>query len=438
MRWPLAAPAQRVAAVLVALVMGTVGCAQGGVTLGGEAANASITFSISVSDEETPVIRELVRRFQDQTQARVDLELLTRFRSRPEARIDLVTSLDAHELVDRLRADAAAAEPTVHLFAQDNLVLKPLVDAGLVDDVSEVQIPDAVLASMVPPRFGGRQLFLPFRPNVRIAYADRRLLASAGVRPPRTVDELRSVARKLEAAAGRPVVTLSLAEGDPTAVTVSEWIVSHGGDPLVLNDAGSVQAFQALQQLWSEGLLARESLFAKFDTEVEYLATGRAALGQNWSFTSAVLAEAGQLDQFHVFAGWRGPQRAAAVIGGDVLGIPRGLTAKQREVALGLAEFLMSKEAQELLAQSNAWPSIRDDAYDNVPTEQRATFAAIQEALEGGWFRPVVSYWPEVSASMNEAVTRILLQGEAVGPVLDELHSRIEVVARRGGDPYPP
>lgn len=437
MRWPLTAPAQRVAAVLVAVGMATVGCAQGRVTLGGETAGASITFSISVSDEETPVIRELVRRFQDQTQARVDMELLTRFRSRPEARIDLVTSLDAHELVDRLRADAAA-EPTVHLFAQDNLVLKPLVDAGLVDDVTDVQIPDAVLASMVPPRFGGRQLFLPFRPNVRIAYADRRLLASAGVQPPRTVDDLKAAARRLEAAAGRPVVTLSLAEGDPTAVTVSEWIVSHGGDPLVLNDAGSVQAFEVLQQLWREGLLARESLFAKFDTEVEYLATGRAAVGQNWSFTSAVLAEADHLDRFHVFAGWRGPQRAAAVIGGDVLGIPRGLTAKQREVALALAQFLMSEEAQELLAQSNAWPSIRDDAYDNVPTEQRTTFAAIQEALEGGWFRPVVSYWPEVSASMNEAVTRILLQGEAARPVLDELHGRIEAAARRGGEPYPP
>ena len=404
-----------------------------GVPLGG----TTITFSIAVPDEERGAIQEVLRRFEDSTRVGPNLPALSRFRDQPETRVELITSLDADELV-RLLAEQSPDAPTVHLFAQDNLALKALVDEGLVEELSGARIPEAVLPAMVPPRFDGRPFFLPFRPNVRLAYLHKERAEQAGVAPPATVEELVVSASRLEATAGRPALTLSLAEGDPTAVTVSEWIVSHGGNPLLLNDPGAVAAFEVLQQLWKKGLVARESLFGRFDTEVQYLTSGTAALAQNWSFTSAVLAKQGQLEEFHVFPGWRGPSRAAHVIGGDVLGIPRGVGGRQRAAALALAHFLMSKEAQEVLVRQNAWPSIRSDAYEGVSSDQRKTFAAIDEALEHGWFRPSVSYWGEVTEQMNEAVDRIVIHQEPVKAVLDELHAEIATAARRHGDPYPP
>ncbi len=421
------------------LVLLTAACGGGDAPgLETSAGATAITFSISVPDEEKLAIQQLLSRFEDRTRTRVNLELLTRFRNPPASRIDLVTAVGASELIDRLRADRRRAKPTIHLFAQDNLALKPLVDQQLVDDLSDVEVPSEVIDSMVPGRFAGRQLFLPFRPNVRVTYVDREALRQAAVAPPRTTDELRSVATKLKAVAGRPAVTLSLAEGDPAAVTVSEWIISYGGDPVVLNDEGSVRAFEDLQGLWRDGLLARESLFAKFDTEVDYLVNGRSLLAQNWSFTSAVMANRDELGRFHVYSGWSGPSRAAHVIGGDVLAVPAGVSGRQREVAVSLARFLMSKESQEFLVEANAWPSIRSDAYGKVAEEKRETFTAIREALEAGWFRPVVSYWPEVTDAMNEAVGRILLQNQPVRAVLDELHAAVEAAAGAQGAPYPP
>lgn len=404
---------------------------------GAPSAGTTITFSIFVPDEERAAIQELLNRFEDTTKAETNLPALSRFRNQPETRVELVTSLDAESLAGAL-TEQSADGPTVHLFAQDNLALKPLVDADLVDDLSDVEIPEAVLPAMVPPRFDGRRRFLPFRPNVRLTYLHKGMADEAGVSPPTTVEELFAAATKLGAAAGRPAVTLSLAEGDPAAVTISEWIVSYGGDPLVLNDAGAVAAFEVLQRLWKDGLLARESLFARFDTEVQHLSDGTAALAQNWSFTSAVLAKEDRLEEFHVSAGWRGPHRAAHVIGGDVLGIPRGVGARQRAAAAALARFLMSEEAQEFLVRQNAWPSIRSDAYDGVPPEHQETFAAIDEALEHGWFRPSVSYWDDVSRQMNAAVDRIIVRQEPVQPVLDELHAEIATAAGRKGAPYPP
>lgn len=421
------------AAAVVASGCGRSEDADAGSTLAG----TRITFSIAVSRDEAPAIRELLSRFQSRTKATVDLERLTRFRRQPGARVNLVTTITSDELADALRAPGHG-RPPIHLFAQDNLALKELVDEGLVDDLSAVAIPGEVLPSMVPPMFGGRQLFLPFRPNVRVAYLDARAAERAGVRPPTTVEDFERAAQLLHDATGRPAVTLSLAEGDPAAVTVAELVLSFGGNPLVLNDAGSVQAFQFLQRLWQRGLLARESLFARYDTEVDYLRTGRTALAQNWSFTSSVLARREALGRFRVYPGWSGPGGAVHVIGGDVLGIPKGIDKEQRRVAVALAQFLMSREAQEHLVRANAWPSIRGDAYRRVPAEQVETFAAIQRALRDGWFRPSVSYWPDVSAAMNEAVDRVLLRQHPVGPVLDELHDRIAAAARDKGEAYPP
>src|SRR6266516_1748618 len=134
-------------------------------------------------------------------------------------------------------------------------------------NVKTTQVTAQVLPSMIPDKFDGKQYFLPFRPNVRVTYVNKDRFQSAGVQPPTTTDEYKAVAEKLKAAAnGQGKVTLSLADQPdtgPLGVTMSEWIVSYGGNPLIMNDDGSVQAITFLQGLWKEGVFAKESLQAK-------------------------------------------------------------------------------------------------------------------------------------------------------------------------------
>jgi trehalose transport system substrate-binding protein len=388
----------------------------------GPLAGVALTFAISLAEDEKDGVREVLDRFTRETGAAV-----------------AVAAVTGNDLTEKLKVEVRAERPTIDLFAKDALALRVLVAEGLVGDLSDVAIPERVLPAMVPERLDGVQYFLPFRPNVQVTYVNRTRFAQAAMTAPRTAAELRGVARALkQAARGVPKVTLSLAEGDPAAVTITEWIVAFGGDPLLLNDAGSVRAFEFLQGLWAEGLLARESLLAKYDTQVDYLQGETAWLAPNWPFTSRVFAEQGFLARFEVYAGWQGPVRAAHVLGGDVLGVPRGISGRRREAALALARFLMSRAAQEVLVARNAWPSIRGDAYGAVPAEQRETFGAIQQALAGAVRRPDVVYWADVTEAMNEAVRRVLVGGEPAAAVLDALHARIGTVARRKGAAYPP
>jgi trehalose transport system substrate-binding protein len=412
-----------VAIVLLAAACGGDGDDEGQPPVAGDFDGVNITFSTSLAEQEKAVIDELIGQFEDQTGATVN-----------------ITAITSADLPQKLQVEVDSGNHTVHLFAQDNLALRVLVDENLVEDLSDFQLPEGINPAMIPEEFDGRQLFLPYRPNVRIAYVNRERFSAAGVSPPTTVDEFKSVAESLKTAGdGQAKVTLSLEDSSgAAAVTISEWIVSYGGDPVILNDEGSAQAFQFLQDMWNDGLLAQESLQGKFDTEVDYLRGETAWLAQNWPFTSGVFADEGLIDRFQIYEGWKGPVRGAHVIGGEVLGVPRGVSGRQKEAAVALAGYLMSKEAQEVLAERNAWPSVRDDAYGTVPEEQQETFTAIQRALADGWYRPNVSYWSDVDEAINEAIRRIIQGGEPVQPVLDELHDNIAAAAQAKGAEYPP
>lgn len=414
--------------LLVTLALVGAACGGGDDEEGGQPAagkalsGTTITFSSTLAEAELPAVREVIGNFENQTGAKVNL-----------------TQVASADLPQKLQVEVESGQHTIDLFAQDNLALKVLVDRELVEDLSDVQVPDGVKQELLPEKFDDKQYFLPYRPNVRVAYANNGKFQEAGVQPPATVDQFISVAQKLkQAAGGTPKVTLSLAQGDPAAVTISEWIVSYGGNPLILNDQGSVQAFTTLQQLWQQELVAKESLQAKFDTEVNYLQGQTAWLAQNWPFTSASLNDQGLLEEFSVYPGWSGPARAAHVIGGEVVGVPKGVSGKQKEAAIEFAKFLMSREAQEVFVAKNGWPAVRDDATAQVPEELKQTFDAIQKALADGWLRPNVAYWSDASDAMNAAIRRIMVNGDPVKPVLDSLHKDIEAAAKKAGAEYPP
>lgn len=415
---------RRILVSLVVLGLLAAGCKQKTETqapAGGNLSGTTITFSISLAEAEKQAIQDLLADFQKDTGAKVNL-----------------TAVTSADLPAKLKVDVDAKKPTIHLFAQDNLALRPLVDEELVEDLSDVKLPSGIVEALVPEKFDGKQFFLPFRPNVRVAYVNKDRFESANADAPKTTDDLKATAEKLKAKGGTGKVTLSLAEGDPGAVTISEWIVSFGGNPVVLNDEGSVKAFEFIQSLWKDGLLAKESLQGKFDTEVDNLQGETAWFAQNWPFTTSELAKQGVLSKFEVYEGYKGPSRAAHVIGGDVLGVPKGVSGNEMKAALALANFLISKEAQQTLAEKNAWPSVRDDAYGQVPKDQKTTFDAINKALEDGWYRPNLPYWKDVSEQLNAGIRRIIQGGEPAKTVLDELHAKVQNAAQQSGSQYPP
>ena len=378
--------------------------------------SGSITFVTALAEEERRALSEILQTFEQQSGMRVNL-----------------VQMESQDVVNQLKAKTAAGRMDIDLVAQDNLRLGPLVRDRSVQDLTEFRnrIPAETIDALRPvTEFNGRTYFFPYRPNVQIAYVNSAKLDQYGLKPPETWDQLMSTARTLREREGVGKVAIQGAAGDPLTVTVFEFIKQGGGDPLVLNDAGSVRAFEFLRDL--EPYLSPEYRIAKFDTMNTILSNDTAYLGTNWPFGVNVIVRDNKREDVKAYHGWQGPAKESHVLGGEVLAIPTG--APNREGALRLAEFLMSRETQEQLLGKIGWPPMRSDAYGNVPAWQQEYFNAVQEAMRHVDARPNVGYWEDVSRALNDAFRDIVQNKQPVQPTLDRYAAAIQQAKQAAGE----
>ena len=327
-------------------------------------------------------------------------------------------------LPQRLKAMRDAGRMEIDLFAQDNMRLQELVESGLVQALEgdETRMDAAVLPALAASGvLADRRYFLPFRPNVQIAYYNGAKFDAYRLRPPRTWGELLSVAKTFKEREGLGRVLFQGVGGAPTVTQLYEWIVSAGGDPLDLGHPATVATFRFLREL--APYLSPDSRRAKWDTTNDALAQESAYLAQNWPFGVPLLIREYGKHAIRTYSGWAGPAREAHVIGGDVLGIPVG--APNRDLALRLIRHLQSREIQETLASRLGWPTIRGDAVGALEPWMRPHVAAVQDAMRHGVFRENVPYWAEYERIASEAVERILWRKEAVDEALPPLAARL-------------
>lgn len=377
------------------------------------AASPTLTLTMRLAEAEWRVIRQ---------------EVLPPFERACGCRVRAI-DVPPEALTQRLKAMRAAGRVEVDLFAQDNMRLQELVDAGLVQplDEAEIRMDPAVFPTLAAAGvMGGRRYFLPFRPNVQIAYYNAKKFDAHGLAPPRTWEELLRVAKVFKDTEGIGRVLFQAVGGAPTTTQLYEWIASAGGDPFDFAHPGTLATFRFLQDL--APYLSPDSRRAKWDTTNDALAQESAYLAQNWPFGIPLLIRDYGKREIRTYSGWAGPVREAHVIGGDVLGIPVG--APHRDLALLLTRHLQSRGVQEILASRLGWPTIRADAAGAVEPWLRPHVAAVQEAMRHGIFRANVPYWAEYERIASEAVERILWRNEAADVVLPPLAERLAALRR--------
>ena len=215
--------------------------------------------------------------------------------------------------------------------------------------------------------------------------------------------------------------------GVPTATQLYEWIISAGGNPLTINDEGCINTLAFLQSLWP--YLSPDSIHANADTSNEYLAQDSAYLMQNWPSGLRVIVEQYAEEDIATYPGFAGPSQEAHLIGGEMLGIPKG--SKKQELALQFVKYLQSRAVQEKLAAQLGWPSLRTDAYETVPAWMKPHFESVNKAMQSGVFCKEVYYWDDYVKYINEAFADIVIRGKPVKETLDYYHNQLELAKQR-------
>lgn len=341
-------------------------------------------------------------------------------------------NVESGEMGRKLDALRQGDAMDVDVIGQDNMALWLLVQQGLMEDLTPYQAsipPETIDALVDVGRFDGKLYFMPYRPNVEIAYYNETYLGKHGLTPPEDWDQLKAVAKTLYEKEGVGRVAIKADGTAGATVHYFDFINAAGGDPMKLNDAGCRTAFSYLQGLWP--YISPESRRADFNTMNQFIAMESVYLGRNWPFGIEVIVNQGEKKDVKAYHGWRGPVREAHTLGGEVLGIPKG--APHKDLALKFVAHMQSKATQTTLVKRLAWPPMREDAYTDVPDWQKPYFAAVREALTHAVARPNVPYWEDFDKAINLAAREILQDRADVGKTLDKYAAVLEAARARKG-----
>lgn len=384
----------------------------------GEAApegSGTLRVTMALGEEEWEVMRnEVIPGFEEKYGVKVQAD-----------------QIEASDVIKQIQAMHEAGDMQIDVIAQDANNLTSLVYGGLVEDLSAYtdMIPEETMGTLAEAGvFDGKTYFMPYRPNAEINYYNTEMFEKYGLTPPTTWDELYAVAKSVKDQEGIGRICLKLAlDGD--AIELVEFIRGAGGDPLVLNDEGSIEAFTFLQKLWPE--LSADTTTATFSTTNTYLATDEVYYAPNWPFSANILVKDGGKTSISATEGYAGPKGFVKTLGGEMLGIPVG--SKNKEMALNFIEYMESKEVQTLLMKENGWMSFRSDVYGDADEWQKPFLEATQKAMEAAQPLPRVSYWPEAQQAINDAAKEICMNGADVKTTLDKYAAQIAEYAEKAG-----
>lgn len=379
--------------------------------------NVTLNFAIPLAEEEWQVFREYVfKPFEEQTGIKIN-----------------GIQMENKDMENKLDALKQGGKHEIDLFAPSTVYLPGIIDKDLASDLTgKVTIPSEIPKNLYDEfQFNDQVRFVPLRPNVQTNYYYKDKFEEYGVKAPETWDELLEVSKKIYEADGIGRVALQANTGSPLTITVTEFIRSAGGDPLVLNDAGSVEAFTFLQTLWP--YLSPESKRADFNSVNELLATEAVYYAPNWPYCATVVVKEGEKDQVTSYVGFSGPKGISKVTTTTVVGIVNG-TPYEKE-AIQFLEYLLSEPVQSTLFEKLGWVPARDDAIGEIEEWQKPFIENVQEALKYAQSRPIVPYWSTVDEAINNAFKDIVIDGnQDIQGTLDKYHDQIEVAKAEKGE----
>ena len=185
---------------------------------------SALTIVLTVTEAEAQPIVTITMRLAEAEWHVVRQEVLPRFEVVCNCRIRAI-DVPPETLVQRLRAMQQAGRMEIDFFAQDNMRLRELIDTALAAPFTpeEGQVEAALYPSLMAVGVsGGVRYFLPFRPNVQIAYYNAEKFAQYSLQPPRTWSELLAVARTFYEKEQIGRVLFTGAGGAPTTTQLYE------------------------------------------------------------------------------------------------------------------------------------------------------------------------------------------------------------------------
>lgn len=350
------------------------------------------------------------------------LGLIKQFETEQGVKVRLVAQ-QYGDIRRTVESEIAAGKGVVDVFEVDVYFLRSLVNTAF--DLAEYLLDWSDKAAINPAAWEagiieGKVYYMPHRLNWQALIYNTKFIA----KPPGNWDELLAVAKQYP---GKIGIKGALYEGLSTDVLPYVW--AAGGEPLKMNDEGSLTAMRFLQQL--APYLNESSKVYKENTIFEAQAKEEVYLHGNWPFAVRLLQDKGLLPEPNRTAMLpKGPEGYATVLGGGYLAISR--VSVNKELAAKLLRFLASKEAQQFMVKELGWFPIRKDAWEVFTEEQSKLYKGFIDMEPFVKARPIVRQYEEISKLWQRATREIMFEGKPVAETLNRYAREAESLMGAG------
>jgi multiple sugar transport system substrate-binding protein len=285
---------------------------------------------------------------------------------------------------------------------------------------------------------------LPINGNIQLLYYRKDLFQEAGLRPPRTWEELEEAARVLH----DPPRTFGLVNRtSPGNWEVQSYLYGYGGGlirldeatgrwDVIVNEEPSVRAVEQwvhLTRTYGPPNFANVSQAEMFGL----MASGRAAMAHMVGASapdlddpeqSAVVGKVGTT----LVPGPTAEDRATTS-GIWVMGIPTNLPDERQRAALDFLEYALTKDAQLYYARAGAIP-VRQDVYEELGQEEGFEWMlAFAESTEYIHEQPRVVEGPQIIEAFQRWVGEAVLQSLTPEGAMQRAAEQIQGIMEAGG-----
>ena len=351
----------------------------------------------------------------------------------PGINVTLVNEPSPADVSTSVQALVKGNNPGTTLVGIDNLVVGELIYANdlmdLTSSVSSME-PSGLISSAQHMVSYESQVynaiyFLPFRSNIPLTFYSKTAFAKAGITsPPTTTTQLTADLKSLSSAGYTAPLMIQGGGRDASAPTeLYQWIVQYGGNPFMLNDSGSVQAFQYLSSLSPYFASGYDKGY--WGTYVGLSSGTYQVLDYQWPYVYNILTNATlkmTTSSLGVYSGPSGPVNSNHLLGGDVLVVPKGAT--NFGAIEKFANFLLSAQPQQEMLTQESWVAVNSQAYQNLPANFTAVGQALQQAISTGVFlrnpAPWIGQWNNIA---YDAFTKIVINHAPASQIQSILNS---------------
>ncbi|MCB1251725.1 MAG: extracellular solute-binding protein [Austwickia sp.] len=240
---------------------------------------------------------------------------------------------------------------------------------------------------------------------------NKKMLADAGVQPPKTWDEMKAAAATIKAKTGKDGVYLN-----PAGYYLLPFIYGEGGnllDPaakkITVNDAPAVAGVTKAQELQKSPGFTKAPATEAYKAMMDAFNAGNVAMLIQGPWETANVSKAttfGGADNLGIAAVPAGSKKAGGPVGGHDYVVYQGMSADKAKAATAFITFMTSADTQAKIADKLGVLPTRKSAYAKVTNAAvKAWQPAMDVAVERAW----IPEGGQLFAPLDQAATKLMV-----------------------------